>query len=193
MALGGVSLLMYEKRRLDKEEEHPMSQKVSEKGMIQHFIRLKDFMTPRGFDSEIEITNLIRTGAFISGGLSHMNIGMVMETEKSLTKSGRIWKDYKILYKGESKVTKEIRVNYVTASNAELATALMLGEALPQVQLSENIKLVFSPVGEGSEVISWVESAQEGVSDNPLMVGGVDWRLLESRVEQFISDHKVGK
>ena len=189
IVLGVVSLFLYEKRRLDKVEENPMTKAVTEKGMISHFQKLNDFMSPRGFTTESEITNLVRTAAFIEGSLSPMNTGMAVKSEKALTKAGRIWKEYQIEFEGQEKKNPErLFINYVNASNAEIAVAVSLGEALPNIKLDRSIVLEFTPEGEGSSFYDWVSTAKDRANDNVLMVGGIDWAFLVENVEEFISE-----
>ncbi len=192
MILGGVSLFLYEERRVDQTEETPMTRRATEKGMISHFNKLNEFMSPRSFKNDAEVTHLLRTTAFIEGSLSPMNTGMVVRSEKALTKIGRIWKKYEIVFDGvRKKAPERISVNYVNASDAEIALAVSLGEALPNVKLERNLVLEFSPLGQSNAFTEWLEEAKVSAKDNVLMVGGYDWELLVEKVEAFINEREA--
>lgn len=192
MLLGAVSLFLYEKRRVDQTEETPMTRRVTEKGVIAHFNKLSEFMYPRGFSNDEEITHLLRTTAFIEGSLSPMNTGMVVRSEKALTKVERIWKKYELVFEGVGKKPPErISVNYVKASDAEIALALSLGEALPNTKLSQSLILEFSPKGESGAFEEWLLEAKEKAKENVLMVGGYDWEFLVEKLEEFIASREV--
>jgi len=184
VALGIGSFLLYDMRRVDQQEENPFSQVVTEKSMISYYDKLEDFMTPRGFGTEQEIEHLVRVVSFIEGSLSHMNTGMNIESEKSLTKSGRIWKEFIQKHKGGSRESNTIAVNYVTASNPELVLALSLGEALPNLVLESGQKITFSPQGETSqELVEWAQQASLRGKGQALSYDGIDWSYLVEELE----------
>lgn len=183
MVMGVASLFLYEHRRLDKQTEHPMSQAVTQKGMISYYKKLDDFMSPRGLSSESERKNLIRTTSFIEGTLAPVNTGMVVRSEKVLTRDGRIWKSYSVEFDGvDTSKVQTISINYCEDDNVELLMGLVLGEALPRVQLKNPVKLIFTPECGGDvfkEITAQAKLRGAGLSLN---YGGVDWEFVEEEL-----------
>ncbi len=187
IAMVVVGLLLHEQRRVDKQEENPMGQRVSEKAMMAHYTKLKDFMTPREFASPVGQQNLVRVSAFIEGSLSPMNTGKIVESENALTTHGRIWKQYSIVYEGKSKKDSvNYTFNYQSGDNVELAVALMIAEVLPDKELENTVTLTFAPEGGENEITQWAKEAKlrgEGMS---LSYDGVDWVYLNDQVVSLV-------
>lgn len=183
-----VGALLYEKRRTDKTEENPIARSVTVKNLVANYIKLRDFMHPRGFSNQGEVQNLTRTAAFIDGSIATINTGMRVESDLSLTEAGKLWKYYQIKF-GEKETTNTLSINYLKASNAELSVAIMISEALPQKDLQEGLIITFSPSGDSSPLISkWVAAAKEAGAENSLNEDGYDWNYLQSEILTYIEN-----
>lgn len=182
------SLLVYEYRRVDKQAETPMSQPLTPKGMVGHYKKLTEYLSPRGFRGKEPQLRLQQTESFIGGTLGYMNTGMNVLSENALTREGRIWKSYKLKFKGAGvKSDLHFQVNYVTASNEELAVAMALAEALPNQTLLTGVELIFLPDGETTLVPEeWGREARSRGAGNALCYDGVDWDYLTLRAKAFL-------
>ena len=170
-----------------------MAQRITVQGMVAHYKKLEDYMTPRGFGDEAEKQNLIRTQSFVEGTLSPMNTGMVVTSNKALTQNGRIWNAHTLVFEGKKKRDPlELVVNYTTASNAEVALGLTLGEALPKAKLSRTVKVIFHPEAESEKLFSkWVVQATKQGEGLSLAYDGIDWEYLQEQATQYILDLQV--
>lgn len=180
-----MGVVLYEQRRLDKVEEHPMSQQITTSGLIQQYSKLRDFMSPRGFANEKDQQRLLMTTAFIDGSISTINTGMIVSHEQALTEVGRIWKKYSIQF-GEDGVSQSLHINYREASNAELAIAISIAEALPRQSLNSPLTISFGPEGDTSFIAEWVTEARARGENSNLSHDGIDWQYLLQKVEEYI-------
>ncbi len=180
-----VGIALYEQRRVDKQEEHPMSQRVTIQGMIGQSTKLREFMSPRGLKTEEEIQKLKMTTAFIDGSLSPVNIGMVVNKETKLTEAGLLWKEYQIEYEGKGQ-SKSLHINYLTASDAELAIGLAIAEALPQQALRHGLTISFGPTGENSLINDWVTTAKTDSALSSFYEDGIDWKFLTDKTAAYL-------
>jgi len=179
-----VGALLYKKRHVV--EETPMTREISIEVIAGHHDKLRDFMSPRGFSDEAELLGLTRTAAFIEGSISTINTGMAVDTKPGLTQAGKIWNSSTITFEKGPQPTL-LDVNYVEASNAEIAVALMLTEALPQRELRTPFQVKFSPTGDTSDYLSkWMEEAQKRAENQPLYVDGIDWEYLCGQIKEYI-------
>jgi len=142
-------------------------------------------MSPRGFTNEAEIKRLTMTTAFIDGTLAPVNTGMQVDSQTVLKQAGYIWKDYKMEFEGKGNPV-ELKVNYLQASNAEVAVALSIAEALPSMKLSRDCTITFSPEGQPSQLTEWVNQAQTRGKSHPLYEDEIDWDYLVIQIRDFI-------
>lgn len=186
--MAGGSLILFEQRRADGQDETPLSQPVTTKGLLSHYKKLEEFMTPRGLGTEKEVENLMRTTAFIEGSLSYMNTGINVESEKVHTESGRIWKSYRFHVKGRSSDDPQTFLfNYQSVSNEELASIIALAEAFPNMNLARDVTVEFSPItpykGEHELVKGYLEEARRRGEGNVLCHAGIDWNFLAETLQ----------
>lgn len=191
MAAG--SLLIFEMRRVDQQEENPISQPITAKGLLNHYKKLGQYMTPRGFKTEQEVVNLTRTTAYIEGTLSFMNTGMNVVSEKGETEAGRIWKTYTFHIKGKKKEQEQVlSYNYRTSNNEELACVLALAEALPNMELSKGVILKFTPNEMNTEaplITDAIQEARKKGAENALCYDGIDWDDLSKSLQSYLKKY----
>jgi len=183
-----VGALLYNQRRIDRTEDSPMTREITVKNMVSHYEKLRDFMSPRGFSDQQEVLYSIRTAAFVLGSVDTINTGMHVESKNVLTEAERLWKSYTLRF-GKGGIERTLTINYITASNAEIAVAIMLTEALPQTELKDRVTIVFTPSEKSSpEIAQWVSEAKQAGIDNPLNIDGYDWGNIQSKILEYISD-----
>ncbi len=180
-----VGMLLYEQRRVDKVAEHPRSQQVTTQGIVANYTKLRDFMSPRGFENPQQLQKLVMTTSFIDGSVSPINTGMSVSSEIVRKEAGRVWKNYVLEFKGKGE-EKQLKVNYLESSNAELAVALAIAEALPNQELNSRFEIEFSPVGESSVIADWVKEATLRGVKQPLYEDGIDWTYLKEQIRDYI-------
>ena len=179
-----MGLVLYEKRRVDKVEEHPMAKKVTIKAIVSHQEKLRDFMTPRSFTDGEDLQRMKMTTSFISGSVDTLNTGMRVDSEIALTESGHVWKDYTLNF-GERGTKQHLTINYAEAKNAEISVALMITEALPQRELDNKFSITFSPTKKTSPLFqTWVTEAELRGKGQSLYADEIDWDYL---VKQILS------
>jgi len=98
----------------------------------------------------------------------------------------RVWKNYVLEFKGKG-TEKQLKVNYLEASNAELAVALAIAEALPNQELDSRFEIEFSPVGKSSVIADWVKEAKLRGVKQPLYEDGIDWTYLKEQIRDYIA------
>gem|GEM_PF-5911832 len=183
-----VGALLYNQRRIDRTEDSPMTREITVKNMVSHYEKLRDFMSPRGFSDQQEVLYSIRTAAFVLGSVDTINTGMHVESKNVLTEAERLWKSYTLRF-GKGGIERTLTINYITASNAEIAVAIMITEALPQTELKDRVTIVFTPSEKSSpEIAQWVSEAKQAGIDNPLNIDGYDWGNIQSKILEYISD-----
>lgn len=179
------SLFLFQERRVDQQEENPLTQRITGKGILDHYKKLEDYMTPRGYESEEEIDKLLKTEAWIGGTLSYANTGLNTKSETVHTESGRIWKEYTFSLNGQRKM-ETVRLNYAELSNVELAAVMAYAEALPRS--NREVKIIFSPIGNTEESFISKEAlrAAEIGKGNALNYDGVDWDYLAEKLKEQV-------
>jgi len=143
-------------------------------------------MSPRGFENPQQLQKLVMTTSFIDGSVSPINTGMSVSSEIMHKEAGRVWKNYVLEFKGKG-TEKQLKVNYLEASNAELAVALAIAEALPNQELDSRFEIEFSPVGKSSVIADWVKEAKLRGVKQPLYEDGIDWTYLKEQIRDYIA------
>lgn len=178
LVMAGGSLLIYEKRRVDLQPENPISKTLTEKDLLLSYKKLKEFMTPRGF-GEKDLIHVVRTGAYIEGGLGYLNTGMNVKTENVLKQAGRVWKQYRLDFKGQGEAKQTYAVNYIKGGNLDLACILLWAQALPNRTCFNEVTVLLDPSTEETFLSEEVyqEARMRGQS-NSLCYDGIDWEFL---------------
>lgn len=161
-----LGIVFYDERAGDDSEEKTRNLPIDQKGLFQNYLKLKEFMSPRGFSNDQEVQNILEVTSFIQGALGKINTGLELESEIVYKAQGRIWKEYTFTIKGESKEEICLGVNYVTASNVTLAQYLTLAESLPREIPQKTIKFRFYPEKASQDELEILKESQiEGVPD----------------------------